>query len=77
LCGVAQLLPTQRQLNPDEKQYTDPTIASLHALREKSVREEIAVRLRPVCAQFSEEEFTHLVEKMAQRKLRDERRPVW
>jgi hypothetical protein len=77
LCGDAQLLHTPPQLKPDEQDYAEPTIASLHALREKTVREEIAARLRPVCTQFPVDEFTRMVEKMAERKLREERRPVW
>lgn len=64
-------------LEPDEQVYADPATARLHSLREKNVREEITARLRGVCAHFTDEEFDRLVNEMAERKVRDERRPVW
>ena len=64
------------QLKP-EKVYTDSSLSELHALREKVVREEIAARLRCVCDNFSQDEFDRLVQKMAERQLKDERRLVW
>jgi hypothetical protein len=64
------------QLQP-EKVYTDSALSELHALREKEVREEIATRLRCVCGNFSHEDFDRLVQKMAERQVRDERRLVW
>jgi hypothetical protein len=64
------------QLEP-EKAYTDSALLEVHALREQEVREEIAVRLRCVCADFSHEDFDRLVHKMAERQVKDERRPVW
>jgi hypothetical protein len=64
------------QLEP-EKVYTDSALLEMHALREKEVREEIAMRLRCVCSDFSHEDFDRLVRKMAERQLRDERRLVW
>jgi hypothetical protein len=60
-----------------EKVYTDSSLSRLHALREKEVREDIATRLRCVCGNFSDDDFDRLVHKMAERQLRDERRPVW
>jgi hypothetical protein len=59
------------------KIYTDSTIEDLHALREKEVREEIAQRLRGVCGGFPNEDFEQMVNTMAERQLRDERRLVW
>jgi hypothetical protein len=59
------------------KIYTDSTIEDLHALREKEVREEIAQRLRGVCGSFPNEDFEQMVNTMAERQLRDERRLVW
>ena len=64
------------QLKP-EKVYTDSSLSELHALREKEVREEIAGRLRCVCGNFSHDDFDRLVQKMAERQLRDERRLIW
>jgi hypothetical protein len=66
-----------RQLEPQKKIYTDSTLSELHALREKEVREEIATRLRSVCDKLSREDFDRLVEKMAERQVRDERRLLW
>jgi hypothetical protein len=60
-----------------EKVYTDSSLSRLHALREKEVREDIATRLRCVCGNFSDDDFDRLVQKIAERQLRDERRPVW
>jgi hypothetical protein len=65
------------QLEPQEKVYTDSALSQLHALREKEVREEIATRLRRVCGNFSHDDFERLVQKMAERQVRDERRLVW
>jgi hypothetical protein len=64
-------------LESREKVYTDLSVTALHALREKEVREEIARRLRRVCGNFSEEDFERMVQKMAERQLRDERRLLW
>jgi hypothetical protein len=64
-------------LASEEKVYTDSAISELHALREQEVRTEIARRLRRVCGCFSDQEFEKLVQKMAERQLRDERRLVW
>jgi hypothetical protein len=64
-------------LASEEKVYTDSAIAELHALREQEVREAIAGRLRRVCSCFSDEDFEKLVQTMAERQLRDERRLVW
>jgi hypothetical protein len=60
-----------------EKVYTDSSLSELHALREKEVREEIAKRLRCVCGNLSHDDFDRLVQKMAERQLKDERRLVW
>jgi hypothetical protein len=60
-----------------EKVYTDSVLSEVHARREKQVREEIAARLRCVCDNFSHDDFERLVQKMAERQVRDERRLVW
>ncbi len=77
LCGDVRFLRLASQLKPKEKVYTDSALSELHALRESQVREEIATRLRRVCGNFSQEDFDRLVQKMAERQLRDERRLVW
>jgi len=41
--------------------------------REEAVRSDLAKRLRRVCAHLSEEEFSELVHKMAERQIRGER----
>jgi hypothetical protein len=64
-------------LEAKEKVHADSSLKELHALREKQVREEIATRLRRVCGNFAQEDFDRLVQKMAERQLRDERRLVW
>lgn len=48
-----------------------------NARREETVREEVAQRLGKVCAHFSAEEFRELVDKVAEQRLRTERKPVW
>ena len=78
MCGnVESLFATPLSLKSQEKVYTDSALTELHALREKEVREEIATRLRCVCGNLSDDEFDRLVQKMAERQLRDERRLVW
>jgi hypothetical protein len=67
---------TRLQLEP-EQVYTDSALSERYALREKEVREEIAARLRCVCGNFSNEDFDRLVQRMAERQVRDERRLVW
>jgi hypothetical protein len=64
-------------LEPQEKIFSESALSELHALREKQVREEITRRLRGVCANFPDDDFDRMVEKMAERQLRDERRLIW
>ena len=64
-------------LESAEKADTDSALSELHALREKAVREEIARRLRGVCCNFPDEDFNRMVEGMAERQVRDERRLLW
>lgn len=78
MCGnVESLFAPPLSLKSQEKVYTDSALTELHALREKEVREEIARRLRRVCGNFSQQDFDRLVQKMAERQLRGERRLVW
>jgi hypothetical protein len=64
-------------LDHTAKVYSESGLTQLHALREQQVREEIAGRLRDVCATFPDAEFKELVGEMAERQLRDERRLIW
>ena len=75
-CGDVRNPPPAFQLQP-EKVYTDLPLSERHALREKEIREEIAARIRHVCGNLSPDEFDQLVQKMAERQVRDERRLVW
>ena len=61
----------------EEHAYSDSGIAEVHRLREKIVREDITVRLREVCSNFSDDEFEQLVRLMAARQVRCERRQSW
>lgn len=78
MCGnVRSLFAPPLSLESQEKVYIDSALTELHALREKEVREEIATRLRCVCSNFSQDDFDRLVQKMAERQVRDERRLIW
>ncbi len=76
MCDDVRILRRVAQLEP-EKVYTDSALSEVHALREKEVREEIATRLRCVCDNLPQDDFDRLVQKMAERQVRDERRLVW
>jgi hypothetical protein len=65
------------QLEPEQYAPTEVDLVEHQALREDKVRSEIARRVRGVCGNFSEREFRELVNKMAERQLRDERRQRW
>jgi hypothetical protein len=64
-------------LDAEEHAYQDPALTEIHAAREKSVRDDVARRLRRVCSHCDEEDFRNLVRKIADQKVRDERKPVW
>ncbi|HEU4747031.1 MAG TPA: hypothetical protein VFS56_00920 [Gemmatimonadaceae bacterium] len=49
-------------------------ISPYHSQRKATIREAIAQRLRRVCADLPETEFQALVDEMADRQLRAERR---
>ena|SRR5687768_3870901 len=49
-------------------------IAPYHSQRKATIREAIAQRLRKVCSDLPETEFQELVEQMADKQLRGERR---
>lgn len=64
-------------MGSEEHALSDSTLEEIHSLREKAVREDIARRLKPVCSNFSEDEFQKLVSVMADRQVKRERRLIW
>jgi hypothetical protein len=66
-----------RPLESEEYVYNESSIAESHFLRESTVREDIARRLKGVCSNFSDDEFDGLVKLMAARQVRCERRQSW
>jgi hypothetical protein len=64
-------------LASEEHAFRDPTLDEIQALREKAVREDISRRLKPVCSNFPDDEFKKLVEVMADRQVKRERRMIW
>jgi hypothetical protein len=64
-------------LGLEERAFGDPTLDEVHSLREKQVREDISRRLKPVCSNFPDDEFKKLVEVMADRQVKRERRMIW
>ena len=64
-------------LGSKEDVFSEPGLAEVHSLREKTVREDIARRLGKVCSNFSRDEFERLVAVMAARQVKCERRAMW
>jgi hypothetical protein len=64
-------------LESDRHTYRDTSLAEVHSLREKAVRDDITSRLSQICSNFSKEEFEKLVRTMAARQVKCERRPIW
>ena len=52
-----------------------PSDESSPDVRAEKIREDIAKRLRPICANLTDDDFSALVEKMTNVQLRSERRP--
>jgi hypothetical protein len=57
----------QRDFAREEDEY--------HSARRREIRADLIRRLRSVCANLSEEEFSKLVDTMTEQKLRSERKP--
>jgi hypothetical protein len=57
----------QREYATEEDEY--------HSARKEAIRVDLVRRLRSVCANLSEEEFSKLVDTMTEQKLRSERKP--
>lgn len=64
-------------MTSEQHAFGDPSLEEIHSRREKVVREDIARRLKPVCTNFSDEEFQKLVTEMADKQVKRERRLVW
>jgi hypothetical protein len=64
-------------LGSEQHAFSQPSLAEVHSLREKTVREDIACRLGPICSDFSRDEFEKLVSLMAARQVKCERRSTW
>ena len=60
-------------VNLDEFSWGE-AMAPYHSQRKATIREAIAQRLRKVCADLPETEFQELVDEMADKQLRGERR---
>ena len=54
--------------------FSDISPGSYPAHRKKKIRDDIAARLRRVCSDLPETEFQELVDEMADKQLRSERR---
>jgi hypothetical protein len=57
-----------------EHAFSNSGLAEVHSLREKAVREDIARRIGHLCSDFSADDFDKLVELMAARQVKCERR---
>jgi hypothetical protein len=55
-------LPERRRTSPSKRAVRDALLAEL--------KEDLALRLRPICSQMSEEEFERLVLDMARMRMR-------
>ena len=72
-CAVAYFVFNRSALG-SEHAFSESVVAQLDSLREKAVREEIALRLGKICSNFSADEFETLVAVMAARQVKCERR---
>jgi hypothetical protein len=64
-------------LESAEHGFSSLSLAEVHSLREKAVREDIALRLGHICSDFPPDEFKKLVSLMAARQVKCERRATW
>jgi hypothetical protein len=69
--------PAVGLLGSEEHAFSSLSLAEVHSLREKAVREDIARRLGHICSDFSPDEFDKLVSMMAERQVKCERRATW
>lgn len=64
-------------MGSEDHAFSDSSLDEVHSRREKEVRDDISRRLRPVCSNFPDDEFKKLVEVMADRQVKRERRLMW
>ena len=58
----------------DDSFHSEPSPGGLQSPRKVKVRDDIAQRLRRICSDLPETEFQALVDEMAERQLKGERR---
>jgi hypothetical protein len=58
----------------DDFFHSEPSPSGLQSPRKTKVRDDIAQRLRRICSDLPETEFQALVDEMAERQLKGERR---
>jgi hypothetical protein len=56
--------------------YIEHADSEFHITRRKAIRDDLALRLRNACSHLSDEEFSALVDQMAECQLRSERRVI-
>ena len=73
MCDARSLLLFECAVNLEEFWWGEP-IAPYQSQRKATIREAIAQRLRRVCSDLPETEFQELVDQMADKQLRGEKR---
>jgi len=63
-------------LDSKQERSREPT-SGRDRTRREVIRDDIARRIRRVCAHFSEEDFSALVDKMTERQIRSEHRSMF
>ena len=56
-----------------DRQYQYDADEGFQSGRREMIRDDIARRLRPVCAHYSDDDFQELVESMVEKKLKGDR----
>ena len=74
LCDVEQSCCRSGVLGAERERHVGVADPALDAVRNAGVRDDIARRIRKTCTHLSDTEFSQLVDEMADRQLRGERR---
>ncbi|OLE97890.1 MAG: hypothetical protein AUG75_02960 [Cyanobacteria bacterium 13_1_20CM_4_61_6] len=61
-------------LEREQREYFELATRSADPSRRGAIRDDIARRIKRVCADLSDQDFTTLVDEMAERQLKGERR---
>jgi hypothetical protein len=73
-CAITNdLIKLECALGIAERHHQASLENEVHSARKEVIRNDIARRLRKVCAHLSDEDFKHLIERMTEQKLRGER----